>query len=82
MALGNYILHTYRIHKDLAMVKISTQLEQGFKSYAFLSNNLVKKIAKNCKKSQLRDVITTQRLNLKENPIPFSKSTFIFLREW
>ena len=79
---SNNILQTYRIHKDLAMVKISTQLEQRFKSYAFLSNNLVKKIAKNCKKSQLRDVITTQRLNLKENPIPFSESTFIFLREW
>ena len=40
---SNNILQTYRIHKDLVMVKISTQLEQGFKSYAFLSNNLVKK---------------------------------------
>ena len=76
---SNAILQTYRIHKVLAMVRISTQLEQRFKSYAFLSNNLVKKIAKNCKKSQLCDVITTQRLYLKENLIPFSKSTFIFL---
>ena len=40
---SNNILQTYRIHKDLDMVKISTQLEQGFKSYDFLPNNLVKK---------------------------------------
>ena len=37
------ILQAYRIHKDLVMVKILVQLDQGFKSYAFLSNNLVKK---------------------------------------
>ena len=78
----NNIVQAYRTHKDLVMVKISAQLDQGFKSYAFLSNNLVKKWAKNCKKSQLCDVITTLRLNLKQNPIPFSESTFIFLREW
>ena len=79
---SNNILQTYRIHQDLAMAKISTQLEQWIKSYAFLSNNLMKKIAKNCKKSQLRDFITTLRLNLKEKPIPFSESTFIFLQDW
>ena len=47
---SNNILQTYRIHKDLDMVEISTQLEQGFKSYDFLPNNLVKneqKIVKN-----------------------------------
>ena len=40
---SNNILQTYRRHKDLDMVKISTQLEQEFKSYDFLPNNLVKK---------------------------------------
>ena len=40
---SNDILQTYRIHNDLDMVKISTELEQGFKSYDFLPNNLVKK---------------------------------------
>ena len=39
----NNIIQIYRIHKDLVMVKISTQLKQGFKSYDFSPNNLVKK---------------------------------------
>ena len=38
---SNNILHTYRIHKDLVMVKFSTELDQRFKSYDFLSNNFV-----------------------------------------